>query len=72
MPNYDLRCADCQHEFIAKATIAERTDRVIPCPACGSFELDAVFKKAPAVIKRSAASECPNRALCGGGCRHAQ
>ena len=70
MPYYDLYCPICDKEFNASATITEKTEKRIPCPDCGSFELKTVFKSAPAVIKGKNKNECPNRHVYGSGCSH--
>ena len=74
MPFYDLYCADCDKEFNIMATMADKTNRHIPCPECGSTELNTVYNSAPAFIKSSKepAQMCPNSSICGsGGCRYA-
>ena len=67
MPNYDLRCPDCNIEFKIYASMADKSEKRIPCPECGSFELETVFKAPPAYVKGGKA-ECPNSrgAACGG------
>lgn len=70
MPNYDLRCDECKNEFIARASISEKTEKQIACPACGSHELSAVFKSVNYQVKNKAAAECPNRQVCGSACCH--
>ena len=70
MPFYDLRCQICKKEYNLSASMAEKAEKRIPCPDCGSFDLETVFKSAPAYIKGSKAQECPNRQTCGAGCRH--
>ena len=72
MPFYDLRCPKCDKEFNISATMAEKSEKRIPCPECGSFDLKTVYKAAPAYIKGRKALECPNRHVCGAGCRHAE
>jgi len=69
MPFYDLRCPACDKEYNILARVSEKTEKRIPCPDCGSFELVTVYKAAPAYIKSSKA-ECPNRKVCGEGCPH--
>ena len=71
MPFYDLRCPLCDKEYNIYASMTQKTEKQIPCPDCGSVELETVFKGAPAYIKSSKTSECPNRHICGGGCNHA-
>jgi len=41
---YDLRCPKCEKEYNISAAIAEKTEKRIPCPDCGSLELVTVFK----------------------------
>ena len=74
MPFYDLRCLSCDKESNIKATMAEKTERRIPCPECGSTDMETVYKSAPAYIKSSgeAPSACPSSSACGNrGCRFA-
>jgi len=76
MPFYDLKCADCEHETNIKATMSEKTERRIPCPKCGSTNMETVYTTAPAYIKNTGsgtpASACPSSSSCGnGGCRFA-
>jgi hypothetical protein len=49
----------------------EKSEKQIPCPDCGSFELETVFKTAPAFVKGMSASPCPQRKICGASCPHA-
>lgn len=71
MPNYDLRCANCLHEFAARASISDRTEKHIHCPECGSSELEAVFKAMNFHVSRNNQAACPNSHICGAGCQHA-
>jgi len=75
MPFYDLRCVDCNKESNIKATMAEKTEHRIPCPECGSTNMETVYKSAPAYIKSSgdaAMPMCPSSSACGNtGCRYA-
>jgi len=75
MPFYDLRCVDCDNEANIKATITEKTEGHIPCPKCGSTNMETVYTTAPAFIKNSGsgpAPTCPSSSSCGnGGCRFA-
>jgi putative FmdB family regulatory protein len=70
MPYYDLKCADCEHEFNAKASMDERSAQAIRCPACGSFRLETVFRKVNVVKSRGDLPEsCPvDGGGCSGGC----
>jgi len=69
MPNYDLYCPRCDQSYNIRASMAEKSEKRIPCPDCGSFELETIFKAAPAYVKGSPAV-CPNRGGCGGSCPH--
>lgn len=72
MPFYDLRCTSCKSEHNISASMKEKSEKGIACPACGSFELETVFKSPPAVVKGVREQGCPNRGGCGsGGCMHA-
>ena len=73
MPFYDLRCLDCEKESNIKATMAEKTERRIPCPECGSTNMETLYKSAPAYIKSSTDTpSCPGSSSCGNsGCRFA-
>ena len=70
MPFYDLRCSKCDKEFNISASMKEKSEMRIPCPVCASFDLETVFKGAPAFIKGANAPKCPNRHVCGTGCHH--
>jgi putative FmdB family regulatory protein len=69
MPSYDLRCPSCDKEYKISASMTEKSEKKIPCPDCGSLELETVFKTPPAYIKGK--TVCPQASVCGGGCRHA-
>ena len=71
MPFYDLRCPRCDKDFNISATMADKTAKLIPCPECGSTDLETVYLAAPWVSKGSRAPECPNSHVCGAACRHA-
>jgi putative FmdB family regulatory protein len=68
MPNYDLRCISCNHEYKIHATMAEKSEKRVPCPDCGSFELETLFKAPPAYVKGAGAANCPHRGGCGSHC----
>jgi hypothetical protein len=51
--------------------MSDKAEKRIPCPDCGSFDLQTVYKSAPGVLKGTKAPECPNSHICGAGCRHA-
>jgi len=71
MPNYDLYCPSCAQEYKIKATMTEKSEKNIPCPDCGSFELETIFKAPPAYVKGFGPTSCPNRAGCGTSCPRA-
>ena len=66
MPYYDLHCKKCEQAYNIRATIAEKSANLIPCPDCGSLELETLFLKPPAQI----AGKSPAHVPCGqqGGC----
>lgn len=70
MPFYDLKCPNCGKEYNIRASIAEKTEKRIPCPDCGSLELETVYKRPPAFTQSAQSTECPNRHVCGSGCCH--
>ena len=70
MPFYDLRCPECEKEYNIYASITDKTEKRIPCPDCGSIDLQTLFKGAPAYTIRSKTPECPNRHVCDSGCCH--
>jgi len=73
MPNYDLICSKCNREHNIRASMAEKSQKRISCPDCGSFELETVYKSAPAYVKGGSRPpmSCPQRAGCGSACPHA-
>jgi len=74
MPFYDLKCNNCEKTFNIKATMAEKTERRIPCTQCGSTDLETDYISAPAYIKSSGdrMPACPSSNSCGNsGCRFA-
>ena len=71
MPKYNLYCPACEQEHGIWASMTEKSQKKIPCPDCGSFELETIFKSAPAYVKGSNAAPCPNRVGCGHSCPHA-
>ena len=71
MPFYDLHCPECDKEFNIYASMADKSEKRIQCPVCGSYDLETVFKGSPAYIKSRKAPECPNSHVCGASCRHA-
>jgi len=74
MPFYDLKCNDCNTSSNIKATMNEKTERRIPCPECGSTNMETDYISAPAYIKSSGdrMPACPSSSSCGNpGCRFA-
>ena len=71
MPNYDLYCPACNREYSIWASMTEKSEKRIPCPDCGSLELETVFKAPPAYVKNTGAINCPKRGKCGSSCPHA-
>jgi len=74
MPLYDLYCTNCEKEYSIMASMADKTDHLIPCPDCGTTDLETVYNSAPAFLKggREKAPVCPNSSVCGSGsCRFA-
>jgi len=75
MPFYDLKCTDCEKESNIMASMADKAERRIPCPECGSLNMVTSYKAAPAYIKGGGDSMpmCPNSSsACGAsGCRFA-
>jgi len=69
VPFYDLHCPVCDKEYNISASMDDKTLKRIPCPDCGSFELETVYRNSPAYIKNTQAAECPNRGACCAGCR---
>ena len=74
MPFYQLKCRQCGETFEVRASIAERTENRIPCPACGGFDHATVYGKGPAVHVRKDVSTgaCPHAESCGCSCPHAR
>ena len=74
MPFYDLRCLSCNEESNIRAAMEDKANSRIPCPHCGSTEMETVYMSAPAYIKTSGDSTpvCPSSNACGNaGCRFA-
>lgn len=74
MPFYDLKCTSCYGEHNISASMKEKSEKLIACPDCGSFELETVFRAPPAFVRGVSAPAvgCPNRSsACGSGCPHA-
>ena len=74
MPFYDLRCTSCDKEHNIMATMADKVAGLIPCPDCGSLDMETVYKSAPYYIKgrQAEASPCRNSDTCGAACPHSR
>jgi putative FmdB family regulatory protein len=70
MPFYDLHCADCGADANIRASVAEKTEKRIACPQCGSTHMETIYKPVHFHVKSTEAA-CPNSHRCGGGCPHA-
>jgi len=73
MPFYDLYCPSCDSEHNIMATIADKMDKNIPCPDCGTRELETLYRSAPAYIKGGGGEmpTCARASTCGVSCPHA-
>ena len=74
MPFYDFRCKQCGESFHVMATMAEKDQKLIPCPACGGKELDRIYDKMNLSVGKSTPNQqnegcgsCPRAS----GCPHA-
>ncbi len=67
MPYYQLKCADCDHEFEAKASMEERGSQAIRCPSCGSFRMETLFRNLNVIRTRGDKNACESGA-CRSGC----
>ena len=74
MPFYDLRCTHCDREFNIRASMSDKTERRIPCPECGSTDMETVYNSAPFFIKSGGdpMPACPNIRSCGAACPHSR
>ena len=68
MPYYDLKCDKCGNEFNKKASMAEKENKKILCPECGSNDLNSIFKNINIVKSTKSAPACPTGGCCGGSC----
>lgn len=68
MPFYKLVCRGCGHTFEKRASVVQRAERRIACPACGGTSLENDYAAGSASIHLKA--ECPHRqgAAPAGGC----
>ena len=75
MPFYDLHCPKCDEEFNISASVADKKGKRVPCPVCGSLDLETVYRAGPAYIRTKTANMtsmpvCPHSEICG-GCKKA-
>ena len=71
MPFYDLHCTACGQDSNIHASVAEKTEKRILCPACGSSKMETIYKPVSVLVKSDAPAACPHSHKCGGGCPHA-
>jgi len=67
MPFYDMKCKKCEFEFNVMATIEEKENKLIPCPGCGSKDLERVYTKSNISVKSRAAEATENCKCCSCG-----
>ncbi len=72
MPYYELSCTGCGREFTKKASIRERSEKLISCPDCAGVELETVYRQVNILRYRGRDCDvCPAAAgpapACGGG-----
>ena len=70
MPFYDLHCASCGADSNIRASIAEKMEKRIACPECGSNDMETIYRSVNIHVKNGEATTCPNSHVCGAGCRH--
>lgn len=70
MPFYKLVCRDCGEAFEKRASVTERAEKQITCPACGSVSLENDYSAGAAgfQIKMNQGTACPHSAECGCRC----
>lgn len=69
MPFYDLHCVNCGADSNISASMADKAEKRIACPECGSTEMETIYRSVNIHVKRDAAPACPNSHICGGGCQ---
>lgn len=69
MPYYDFLCHACRKESSVKASISQMSEGEVPCPHCGSKDMEVQIKGAPATHTRSE-NACPHAHVCGDCCHH--
>jgi putative regulatory protein, FmdB family len=72
MPFYDLKCKQCDTEHNIMASMRDKEEKLIPCPVCGSTDMETVYKGAPFVLKglSDPVAACPHQHICGAACPH--
>jgi len=68
MPFYDLKCRDCGATFNVRATMEEKEKKLIPCPECGSHELERIYETAGIAAITRGVSEPENCKCCANKC----
>ena len=68
MPVYDLSCAKCGKEWNIMASMADKMERRIPCPGCGSKKLETVYNSAPGYIIKGGGSRSGSSRTGGSSC----
>ena len=71
MPFYDLHCAACDKDFNISASVADKMEKRILCPECGSNRMETIYRPVSVHVKSGAGDACPNSHVCGAGCPHA-
>jgi len=75
MPFYDFKCKKCGSKFNVMATMAEKENKLIPCPNCGDRDLERIYDTMNLSVGSAKVREQPSGcAYCAhaGGCPHAQ
>ena len=70
MPLYTLLCRECGNRFEQMASMKEKEERRIACPACGSQDCVTDYQAGSAHVqlKRESGQGCPHAGSCGCGC----
>ena len=64
MPFYDFKCSRCELTFNVMATIEEKEKGLIPCPGCGSKDIQRSYDKANISLKSREAARHENCSCC--------
>lgn len=70
MPYYDLHCNKCGADSNISASIADKMEKRVACPECGSKDMETIYKPVSVHVKSGEGAGCPNRHVCGAGCCH--